>query len=181
MTASDDADESGEVDADESGVAPNDRYLATLAEQADLRRRGAEALEGADPTVDSVREALVEEADRFDGDLVVLAASDFGYPGAFVPEGMVDPSAALNRLLDELHRESGKWREDEALRPVRAAVRDAEPTAHKVLPALLDGDVRYDLPAGVDDAANFVTIRQAVGLVDWLANSYQAEQLTFRY
>lgn len=162
----------------------NERYLDTLGEQADLRERGFETLRDADAfpplDVEAIGDVLATEGAEFDGDLVVVAASDFGHPAAFVPEGP-EPAVALNRLLAELHREAGKWSEDESLQGVRTAVRDAEPNVHKVLPALLAEDVRYDLPSGTDSRANFVTIRQVVGLVDWVANSYQAGRLTVRY
>lgn len=165
----------------------NERYLETLDEQADLRGRAYGAMEEAEEfpplDTDAIAATVADHAADFDGTLVFLGASDFGHPAAFVPEATDDPSALLNRLLDEFHRERGKWQgEHDGLREVRAAAFETEPNLHKGLAALVTGDgVEYDLGRGFGEEYNFVTIRQVVGLVDWLANSYQADGLTVRY
>lgn len=163
----------------------NEQYLTTLHQQADLRGRGYEALDAADgPPLDLTALAATcrQYADRFDGRLVLFVASDFGHPAAFVPEGS-DAAADKAAVLDGLHQEAGKWQgSHEGLRAVRDAAFETEPNLHKALAALVtDTGVEYDLERGIHADYNFVTIRQVVGLVDWLANSYQADGLTVRY
>lgn len=170
----------------EDVAALDDRYVETLRKQADLRRRGYETLEenGEFPPldVDAIAGVCRERADGFDGRLLFFGASDFGHPAVFVPRG-TDARADKVAVLDELHAESGKWQgTHEALRTVRTAVLEADPHLHKGFAALVsDGDVAYDLDAGTSDEYNFVTIRQVVGLVDWLTNSFQADALTTAY
>lgn len=167
----------------------NDRYRETLREQADLRGRGYGTLEDEDAfpplDTDAISEVCREHAGRYDGRLLFFGASDFGYPAAFVPG---DGAASGDRadgaaVLDRLHDADGKWQgSHEGLREVRDAAFAADPGLHKGFAALVSDDgVEYDLERGVDEAYNFVTIRQVVGLVDWLTNSFQADALTVRY
>lgn len=167
----------------------NDRYRETLGEQADLRRRGYELLEAEDafPPLDTDALSAVcrNHAARFDGRLLLFGASDFGHPAAFVPDRGAETIEGADRaaVLDGLHEEAGKWQgSHDGLRELREAAFAADPNLHKGFAAhVTDDGVEYDLEGGVDEAYNFVTIRQVVGLVDWLTNSFQADALTVRY
>lgn len=153
---------------------PNERYRELLGEQIELRSQHS-----PDVDIEGVKAVLRERQDEFDGYLVVLVANDFGKPVAFLPEAAGDYSTVLNAVLDEIHEE--KWSaEHDGLRAVRNQLFEAVDSLHKVLPALYfeDGSAEYDIAPGRDQAYNFVTIRQVVGLVDWIAN---AQDITERY
>lgn len=147
--------------------AADRRYLELVAEQIGLRDNNTSTMDTA-----AIRAALRERNGEFDGHLVFFAASDFGRPVVFLPEGLSDPDGMLNAVLDRIHER--KWRaENERLRSVRHEIFDRVRGIHKGLPALCydDGTADYDIVYGWQGVYNFLTIRQVAGLVDWMANA----------
>lgn len=146
---------------------PNERYLQLVARQLELRRTYRPNLdEGA------IRSVLRERRDEFDGHLVFFAMNEFGQPRAFLPEAVPDDQACLETVLDRVHEE--KWRaRDPALRDVRDRMFDEVRGIHQGLGAVYheEGSADYDIEFPWNDAYNFMTIRQAVGLVDWVTNA----------
>ena len=154
----------------------HEAYRETLREQIKLRDDNSPAIDK-----DAIKEILQSKQDTVNGELLFLAASDFGQPYAFVPERIDDGRVALNVLLDQVHRDrryDGKWgAENTNLRSIKEKIVSSTEGIHKALPAILyeNGDVEYDITEGDEEEYNFVTIRQVAGLVDWCANSYQAD------
>jgi len=114
-----------------------------------------------------------------DGDLVVFAANDFGLPLAYRP-------ASLDRSVqDDLRRailENKYDDENEDLDALRRTLLDEHSGVHKAIVAEHTGDaIRYHLPEGSNDATNFLTVREMVGLVDYTTNSAQADGLSRTY
>lgn len=145
----------------------NEAYLESIDRQLDLRDTN-------DPEMDeeAIRSVLREDRSRFDGDLVAFAANDFGQPRVFLPESLSDQDAALQAVLDAIHEE--KWRaRNSALRDVRNRMFDQASGIHKGLCAAYrdDGSADYDIDFPSNATYNFLTIRQVVGLVDWMANA----------
>lgn len=164
--SADDAEEAACVDPD-TGGKPDELYLRLLARQRELRATAPATLDE-----DAIRTILAESAPEFDGHLIFFAASDFGKPRVFLPANLADPDRALGTILDRIHRE--KWSDEhEGLRAVRNRVFVEAPGIHQGLPAVYYGpeNAAYDLTGPWDGAYNFVTIRQVVGLVDWLTNA----------
>lgn len=169
------------ADADD----PNRRYRLLREEAARLRRDAVADLDFDDPGndvvfthADAFWDALRDHDDRASGALVAFAANDFGYPVALRPEGFP------RERQDEVRRAvlAGKYRADDALDEARRDLLDADSRLHKALVARFDGDdVTYHLPGGRRDDTNFLTVREAVGLVDYLTNSDQAEDLSLTY
>jgi hypothetical protein len=171
---------------------PNRRYRLLHEEAARLRRDAVDDVDFDDPNndltftqSDEFWSALRDHADRTDGHLVVFAANDFGYPVALRPEGLPRerPDEVRRAILD------GKYRADDTLDAARRALLDADRRVHNVLATRLDdsdsdgdGDrMTYHLPGGRRDDTNFLTVREAVGLVDYTTNSAQAEGLSRTY
>lgn len=151
-------------------AAPDDateEYLELIDQQRDLR-------DDNDPDMDeeAIRSVLDENQSRFDGDLLFFAANDFGQPRVFLPDSLSEQDAALQAVLDGIHEE--KWRaRNSALRDVRNRMFDEVGGIHQGLGAVYrdDGSGDYDIDFPSNATYNFVTIRQVVGLVDWLANA----------
>lgn len=145
---------------------PNEEYLELIAQQQDLRNNEPDMDEEA------VRSILRERQDEFDGHLLFFAANDFGQPRAFLPESLSDQDAALQAVLNGIHER--KWGARNAgLRDVRDRTFDEVRGVHKGFGAVYHdgGSVDYDIEYPTNAVYNFLTIRQVVGLVDWLANA----------
>ncbi|KYH26324.1 hypothetical protein HAPAU_14210 [Halalkalicoccus paucihalophilus] len=146
---------------------PDERYRELLERALYMRESYRSTLDH-----DAVRAVLRNRNDGFDGHLVFFAASDFGEPLVFLPEGVSDRDAALQAILDRLHER--KWRaRNPELRDVRHRLFEEVRGIHQGLPALYrsDGNAGYDIDYPWNRTYNFVTIRQAVGLVDWVTNA----------
>jgi hypothetical protein len=145
----------------------NEEYLQLIDRQLELR-------DDNDPNMDeeAIRSVLDENEDGFDGALMAFAANDFGQPRVFLPESVSDQDAALQAVVDAVHEE--KWRaRNSALRDVRNRMFDEVTGIHQGLGAVYrdDGSADYDIDFPSNAAYNFVTIRQVIGLVDWMANA----------
>lgn len=146
---------------------PNERYLQLVARQLELRRTYRPNLDE-----EAIRSVLRERQDEFDGHLVFFAMNEFGQPRAFLPEAVSDGQTCLETVLDQVHEE--KWRaRDPDLRDVRDQTFDEVRGIHQGLGAVYheEGSAGYDIEFPWNDAYNFMTIRQAVGLVDWVTNA----------
>lgn len=148
---------------------PNEQYLELIDQQLDLR-------DTTDPDMDeeTIRSVLDENQSRFDGDLLFFAANDFGQPRTFLPEHLSEQEqdAALQAVLDGVHER--KWRaRNSALRDVRNRMFEEVRGIHQGFGAVYrdDGSGDYDIDFPSNATYNFLTIRQVVGLVDWLANA----------
>ncbi len=155
------------------------RYLELIREAIELRANSESTMDG-----DAIRAVLRERNEGFRSDLVFFAASDFGSPQVFVPEGFEERDERLNAVLDRIHEQ--KWRADsQPLRSVRNEVFRRVPGIHQGLAALChaDGSADYDIVYGWHGVYNFYTIRQVVGLVDWVTNADDRwrERLHFEY
>ena len=148
-------------------TAANEEYIETIDHQLDLR-------DNNDPNMDEdgVRSVLDENDQRFDGRLIGFAANDFGQPRVFLPESVSDQDATLQAVVDAVHEE--KWRaRNSALRDVRNEVVTDVQGVHQCLCAALrdDGSADYDIDFPSNATYNFLTIRQVIGLVDWMATA----------
>ncbi|MDL5362578.1 hypothetical protein [Halalkalicoccus sp. NIPERK01] len=150
-----------------SASDPNERYRELLEQALDMRDSYQSTMDH-----DAIRALLRERNGGFDGHLVLFAASDFGEPRVFLPDGVSDRSAALEAILDRVHER--KWRaRNSDLRDVRNRLFEEKYGVHQVLAALYrgSGEAEYDIDYPWNRTYNFVTIRQAVGLVDWVTNA----------
>lgn len=146
---------------------PNERYLQLIDQQLELRDDNRPNMDE-----DAIRSILRERQDAFDGHLIFFGSNDFGQPRAFLPEELSDHDAALQAILDRAHER--KWRaRNSALRDVRDRMLEDVRGIHQGLGALYhdDGSADYDIDFPWNRAYNFVTVRQAVGLVDWVTNA----------
>ncbi|MCH7661198.1 MAG: hypothetical protein IH933_11685 [Euryarchaeota archaeon] len=146
---------------------PHERYRQLLAQALDMRDNNQSNLDHG-----GIRSVLRERNGEFDGELVFFVGNDFGEPRVFLSEAIGDQQAALEAVLDRIHEQ--KWRADHAgLRSVRNQVLDEVQSVHQGLPAVYhgNGSADYDIDFPWNRTYNFVTIRQAVGLVDWMTNA----------
>lgn len=146
---------------------PDEQYLELVSKQISMRA-------AYDPTMDTeaIADLLRKRQEEFEGHLVFFAASDFGRPVVFLPAGLDDHTEMLNAVLDRIHEQ--KWQaENERLRSVRHHVFDEVDGIHQGLAAVCydDGSAEYDIVYGWHGVYNFLTIRQVVGLVDWVTNA----------
>jgi hypothetical protein len=163
----------------------NERYRLLRAEMTRLRAAVVEDVRAAEgPTDDFFRGTAVAEtvrdlAGRVDGDLVVFLANDFGYPLGLRPDGT--PLDRGNELREAILER--KYDDDhEDLATLRADLLAAHPRVHKAIVAAFDDDgVRYYLPPGDRESTRFLTVREMVGLVDYVTNSAQAGDLSYTY
>ncbi len=147
--------------------AANEEYLQSIDHQLDLRDNNEPNMDE-----DAIREVLNERQSRFDGALLFFGANDFGQPRVFLPESVSDQDAALQAVVDAVHEE--KWRaRNSALRDVRNRMFDEVTGIHQGLGAVYrdDGTADYDIDFPSNATYNFVTIRQVIGFVDWMANA----------
>jgi hypothetical protein len=146
---------------------PDEQYLELVSKQISMRA-------AYDPTMDvgAISDLLRKRQEEFEGHLVFFAASDFGRPVVFLPAGLENHTEMLNAVLDRIHEQ--KWQaENERLRSVRHHVFDEVDGIHQGLAAICydDGSAEYDIVYGWHGVYNFLTIRQVVGLVDWVTNA----------
>lgn len=127
---------------------------------------------------DEVMELLREQNAKFEGELLVFAANDFGYPVALRPAGTsLDVQEAVR---EEILQE--KYKDNPELDTVRQQLLDADARIHKALVVHHDGgSIDYHLPGGRNENTNFLTVREAVGLVDYVTNSAQRDGLSKQY
>lgn len=155
----------GPSEADASD--PNERYLHLVAQQMELRDDNRPNMDE-----DAIRSILRDRREEFDGHLLFFGANDFGQPRVFLPEGLSDRQACLQAVLDRVHER--KWRaRNSDLRDVRDQMFDEVRGIHRGLGALYHeaGSAEYDIEFPWNRAYNFVTVRQAIGLVDWVTNA----------
>lgn len=147
--------------------AANEEYLQSIDHQFELRRNNEPNMDE-----DGIREVLAEEESGFDGDLICFVANDFGKPRVFLPEHVSDQGDALQAVVDAIHER--KWgARNSALRDVRDRMFEDVEGVHQCLGTVLrdDGSADYDIDYPATGAYNFLTIRQVIGLVDWMANA----------
>lgn len=153
----------------------NEQYGLLRDEIARLRGRRDEIEffdEGA------VRADVRDLSERVDGDLLVFLANDFGRPRAYRPAGR--KRDVQNEVREAILAD--KYDSNAALDALRRRILAAHPGVHKVLVAAdADDGVTYHLPEGSNEATNFVTVREVVGLVDYTTNSFQADGLSVTY
>lgn len=155
----------GPPEADASD--PNERYLQLVAQQMELRDDNRPNMDE-----DAIRSILGERGAEFDGHLLFFGSNDFGQHRVFLPEELSDQQACLDAVLDRVHER--KWRaRNSDLRGVRDRMLDEVRGIHRGLPALYHGDgtAEYDIDFPWNRTYNFVTVRQAVGLVDWVTKA----------
>lgn len=108
----------------------------------------------------------------------MFAANDFGYPVALRPaRTSIDVQEAVRvEILQE------KYKDSPELDTVRQQLLDADDRIHKALVVHHnDGSIDYHLPGGRNENTNFITVREAVGLLDYVTNSAQREGLSKQY
>jgi hypothetical protein len=150
-----------------SRKTPDEQYLELVSKQISMR-----AAYGPTMDIGAISDLLRKRQEEFEGHLVFFAASDFGHPVVFLPAGLENHTEMLNAVLDRIHEQ--KWQaENEQLRSVRHHVFDEVDGIHQGLAALCydDGSAEYDIVYGWHGVYNFLTIRQVVGLVDWVTNA----------
>lgn len=152
------------------------RKYRLLREEVTRLRQEAEDKRFTDN--DAVLELLQEQNEKFAGELLVFAANDFGYPVALRPTGtdIELQEAVREEILQE------KYKDSPELDTVRQQLLDADERIHKALVVHHDGgSIDYHLPGGRNENTNFLTVREAVGLVDYVTNSAQRDGLSKRY
>lgn len=154
----------------------NAKYRLLRREATRLRRRAvrpADVKFTDDPAVIDVIRAC---NDRIEGTLLVFAANDFGWPVALRPEET--PERLQEDVRRELLRE--KYQSDPELDRIRRDVLEADPRVHQVLVARHDGDrIDYHLPGGWRTNTEFLTVREALELVDYITNGRQREAMLY--
>lgn len=155
-----------EPTSEPSASDPNERYRELLEQALDMRDSNEPSIQ-----YDAIGDVLRDRSGEFDGDLILFAASDFGAPRVFLPESLSEPNAALGSILERVHEQ--KWRaRNAALRDVRDEVFEGGYGLHQVLAGHHhNGNGEYDIDFPWNRTYNFVTIRQAVGMVDWVTNA----------
>lgn len=167
-------------------VALPDEYAAaeTHNEKYRLLRDELARLRGQRDEVEYFEEAAVKRDIRqfnadVDGELVVFVANDFGRPRAYRSERVA--KTVQNDIREALLQDKYDDTTPE-LNRIRRALLDAHPGLHKVIVAEhSDGAIRYHLPEGSNDATNFITVREMVGLIDYTTNSFQSDGLSVTY
>lgn len=124
----------------------------------------------------AVLDVIRECNDRVEGTLLVFAANDFGWPVALRPEGTPE------QLQEDVRREllCEKYKSNPELDEIRKAVLETDPRIHQVLVARHDGDqIDYHLPGGWKTNTEFLTVREALGLIDYITNGHQREAMLY--
>lgn len=156
----------------------NEKYRLLWDELARLRAAAHAADERPVPEIGTIRPTVERLNERTDGQLVVFVANDFGRIGAFRPrEANVEVQDRVRRAIL-----SRKYDEHPDLDEIRRELLRSFPAIHKAMVAEYDeGDVRYHLPEGSNEATNFLTVREMVGLVDYVTNSTQSDDMSLVY
>lgn len=163
-----------------SGYAETDdvnaKYRMLRQEATRLRQRAVRPDDVKFTDDSAVMDVIRTCNDRIEGTLLVFAANDFGWPVAFRPEGTHE------RLQEDVRREllREKYKSDSELDRIRKSVLDADPRIHQALVARHDGDrVDYHLPGGWRTNTEFLTVREALGLIDYITNGHQREAILY--
>lgn len=154
----------------------NERYRLLRRE---IKRLRGEAESGDFFDREAVAGTVATLADEVEGSLLTFVANDFGLPVAYRPAGTdAERQDRVRRAIL-----AGKYDgSNEDLDALRRRLLDAHPGVHKSIVAVIEGeDVRYHLPEGSNPETNFVTVREMVGLVDYVTNSAQDEGLSETY
>lgn len=163
------------MDAYRTADDANEKYKLLREEMTRLRR------EGTAFDRDAVVETIRDLSNFVDGHLVVFPANDFGLPLAIRPAelGRGAQDEVRQEILAEKYSRRG---ETEDLNEIRENLLEEHPAIHKVLVCeYTEVEIRYHLPGGRHENTNFLTVREAVGLVDYTTNSNQAEGLSLTY
>lgn len=180
---------------------PNSAFHSLMRQQRDLRQAVAQrGLRAYLPDEEMIAEVCRDYNQQFDGAFIFAYGNEFGRPAVFLPSGR-EAKVTLTAVLDAVYEH--KW--DATDRDLRRARRDildlAGDAIHKSMPAVvsaaheveepaeeerisLDGGmaVRYDItPSVQSNEYNWLTIREPVGLLAYVANSDQTSGLTVRY
>ncbi|MCU4743288.1 hypothetical protein [Natronoglomus mannanivorans] len=114
--------------------------------------------------------------ERVDGTLLVFAANDFGWPVALRPTGTSKQLQADVRT--ELLAE--KYKSSPELDEIRRTLLDADVRVHQALVVRHSGDeIDYHLPGGWKVDTNFLTVREALGLIDYITHGHQREAILY--
>lgn len=153
----------------------NKRYKLLRAEMKHLRRN---ATKHDRFNREGVKETIRALSDEVGGYLVVFAANDFGLPMVYRP-------ADLDQGKQDDIRQAilaNKYATHADLNSIREKLLEAHPDIHKALVVTYsDEEIKYHLPGGTRPTTNFLTVREAVGLVDYTTNSSQREGLSQTY
>lgn len=154
----------------------NAKYRLLRLEAKRLRQR-AQRPEDVTFTDDPAFLELVRECnEQVDGTLLVFAANDFGWPVALRPTGTSKQLQADVRaeLLVE------KYKSSPELDEIRGTLLEADGRVHQALVARHDGDeIDYHLPGGWKEDTNFLTVREALGLIDYITHGHQREAILY--
>lgn len=206
QAGSEDGAESGAVPsrAPEVHEDPNAAFHTLVGQQRDLRRavgqRGPGGLQQYLPDEASIAAACQSVNEGIGGAFIFAYANEFGRPAVFLPSGR-EPKVALTAVLDAIYEQ--KWdATDLDLRRARRDILDIGGSGiHKALPAVVsarhdrqddeaeevvsvDGGMaaRYDIsPPAQSNEYNWLTIREPVGLLAYIANGDQTDDLTVGY
>lgn len=154
----------------------NDKYRILRQEAKRLRQR-AERPEDMKFTDDPAFLDLIRACnERVDGTLVVFAANDFGWPVALRPDGT--PKQLQADVRTELL--ARKYESSPELDEIRRTILEADGRVHQALVARHDGEeIDYHLPGGWKEDTNFLTVREALGLIDYITNGHQREAILY--
>lgn len=73
-----------------------------------------------------------------------------------------------------------EYEPDPELDRIRRTILKVDPWVHQVLVARHDGDrIDYHLPGGWRTNTGFLTVREALGLVDYIPNGHQREAMLY--
>lgn len=160
-------------DGEDDGI--NDRYRAHRASAADLAEEANETDYWFD--ADAVTAVLTDAAGDIDGDLFAFVGNDFGLALAFRPAGVArDRQNDVRRALLERGPDT-----DDVLAAIGDRIRATDGRIHKVLVAAADGDcIRYHCPSA-SSPPGFVTLSEAIGLVDFTTNGFKRGVVTRTY
>lgn len=158
-------------------VAANEQYRECRQELRRLRRRvGEQAFDEVarfDET--AVRDSVATHDEEIDGRLVVFVANDFGMPVAYRPSSL--PIEAQNvvreRILDV------KYDRDDGLNAIRKDLTDRTRIHKALVCSIGEESIDYHLPGAATGKTNFLTVREAVGLVDFCTNGSQTNTIVY--
>lgn len=176
MVQGDSTDETDFATAYAAADDLNAKYRLLRREATRLRQRAERPDDVKFTDNADVLDAIRACNDRLEGTLIVFAANDFGWPVALRPEGT--PERLQEDVRRELLRE--KYKSNSELDRIRETVLEADLRVHKALVACHDGDrVDYHLPGGWKPNTEFLTVREALGLIDYITNGHQREAILY--
>lgn len=167
---------------------PNAQYTTLREQIAGLRMAVNQEIQASGglpqsifPDEEAVAQRCYEFAQGVEGMFVYAAANDFGRPFAVVPSGK-DARFPMRELADALY--DRKWEPTHRdLRQFHHDTKRAVTGIHMGLPAVVTEDsVRYDLVAPTRSTdADFLTMREPIGLVEWIVNEPNTENWMVEY